>query len=114
MVNRKPNGDGKLFSFPLPPLPEDLPLPPLPVIHDKILYQRATTHTSLYAVARITHDLDTANYVQINDYEKMEYMGDRLLGKGHRLEDPKLMSQGCARTSLSMRCTRTCGKAWLQ
>lgn len=84
MVARKANSDNLLFGFPLPPLPADLPLPPLPPIHDRILYERATTHTSLYAVRRITHDFDTANYVQINDYEKMEYLGDRLLG-GHRV-----------------------------
>ena len=80
---RKPIGNNKLSAFVPPSLPMTLYLPPLPPIHDHTLRERATTHTSHLQVPKNTHDLDVENYVDINDYEKLEYVGDRILSEWH-------------------------------
>jgi dsRNA-specific ribonuclease len=80
-MSRNAHGSNKLNAFVLPPLPDSLPLPALPPISDPVLRDRAFTHTSLYSVARITHDLETSNYPEIQDYEKLEYIGDTIIGE---------------------------------
>jgi len=77
-------GDNKLSAFTLPPLPETLPLAPLPLINDPVLRDRAFTHTSVYQVVRVTHDVETDKYPEILDYEKLEYVGDAIIGKTTR------------------------------
>jgi hypothetical protein len=96
---RSPIGN-KLSAFVPPPLPEALPLPPLPQIHDRILYERAITHTSVLQVAKNTHDLDVEHYAEINDYEKLEYVGDRILSEWQQggLLRLALTSKACAWT----------------
>ena len=83
---RRHIGENKLNAFVLPPLPEALPLPPLPPVKDHVLRDRAFTHTSLIQVARLTHDLETHNYPEIQDYEKLEYIGDKIVGESERCE----------------------------
>lgn len=74
----------RLYSFALPRLPSDLPLPPLPPITDEQIRKVATTHTSVYQVNRDTFDLDTENYSEILDYEKLEFLGDKIIGELRR------------------------------
>ncbi|ORX37285.1 hypothetical protein BD324DRAFT_650889 [Kockovaella imperatae] len=62
---------------PLPPLPE-FPLPPLLQVQDEELKAVATTHTSFYALRRDRHDWSMTQRVM--DYEKLEHVGDGLLG----------------------------------
>ena len=90
---RKPIGNNKLSAFVPPSLPETLHLPPLPPIHDHILRERATTQTSHLQVPKNTHDLDVENYVDINDYEKLEYVGDRILSEWQHTLQVLLPSQ---------------------
>jgi hypothetical protein len=69
-----------LNAYVLPPLP-DFPLPPLPPITDKAIYLNCVTHTSVYSIPKRTHDLDTDDLPAILDYEKVEFVGDAILGK---------------------------------
>lgn len=80
MVRAKTYGN-KIYQFAMPPLPEDFALPPLPTIPVKRLRDIALTHTSFYGITKETHDLDTERYLQINDYEKLEFLGDKILSK---------------------------------
>ncbi|ORY29150.1 ribonuclease III domain-containing protein [Naematelia encephala] len=69
-----------LLNFALPPLPSDLPLPPLPEIKDQELRQQVFTHSSYYAVPRRATSLDVEGGDKLLDNEKLEHVGDGLLG----------------------------------
>ncbi|RSH90998.1 hypothetical protein EHS25_010174 [Saitozyma podzolica] len=70
--------DPNFSTYALPPLPPTLPLPPLPPITDPYLRRLAFTHASIHNLPRRSHDLGTNEVVE--DYEKMEHVGDALLG----------------------------------
>ena len=71
----------KVYTYSMPPLPSNLILPPLPPIPVKKFRDIALTHTSVYGVTKETFDLDTAKYTLINDYEKLEFLGDKILSE---------------------------------
>ena len=66
-----------LSAYALPPLPS-LALPPLPPINDPEYYEIVTTHASLRKSAHSNHELNPK--VMLKDYEKLEHVGDALLG----------------------------------
>ncbi|GFZ45058.1 hypothetical protein JCM24511_02784 [Saitozyma sp. JCM 24511] len=70
--------DPNFSTYALPPLPPTLPLPQLPPITDPYLRRLAFTHASIHSLPRRSHDLGTNEVVE--DYEKMEHVGDALLG----------------------------------
>ena len=67
---------------PLPPLPE-FDLPSLPPITDKDLRENTSTHTSVYGIRRDGREFNLNN--KVLDYEKLEHVGDALLGAGTAL-----------------------------
>jgi len=69
-----------LSRFLLPRLPE-FPLPPLPEITNPKLYKVAHTHASCYSNPKKYLDLDPKDWSSGEDYEKLEHVGDGLLGK---------------------------------
>lgn len=78
---RPPAHSQKFYSSLFCRLPEDLILPRLPPITDKKLEAVATTHTSFYRVSKFTFDLDVDKYTEILDYEKLEFIGDKIIGE---------------------------------
>jgi hypothetical protein len=67
-----------LSAYALPPLPA-LNLPPLPPIADPEYYDTVTSHASLRKGAHSNHELNPK--VALKDYEKLEHVGDALLGE---------------------------------
>ena len=67
-----------LNEFTLPTLPE-FHFPPLPQITDIDLRRTVVTHTSFYGVRRNKHDLYPET--RVLDYEKLEHIGDSVLGQ---------------------------------
>lgn len=67
-----------LNTLTLPDLPE-IPLPPLPPVTNADLLRTALTHTSLLSLPRKTLDLDPQ--YPVRDYEKLEHVGDAVLGR---------------------------------
>lgn len=65
--------------FTLPDLPH-LPLPPLPSIADSELSVLALTHKSNHQSPRRATDFDLSQGKNIVDYEKLEHVGDAILG----------------------------------
>ncbi|TYJ55186.1 hypothetical protein B9479_004120 [Cryptococcus floricola] len=59
-------------------LPVSLPLPPLPQIHDVFLRRQVFTHTSYIAARKKGEDFAQEEFQQ--DNEKLEFVGDSLLG----------------------------------
>lgn len=53
--------------------------PPLPPIKDKALYDVVITHSSFYQAPRTSMELHPTSMVE--DYEKLEHVGDAILGK---------------------------------
>lgn len=68
-----------LMTFSLPNLPS-FSLPPLPAIHDKELYTLAVTHSSNHSAPRRPNALDLTQEDKMIDYEKLEHVGDAILG----------------------------------
>lgn len=68
-------------SFILQNLPEDLILPPLPPITDPALERTALTHVSFHGIKRRDDDFDLEQAEEILDYEKLEFVGDGILGE---------------------------------
>lgn len=67
-----------LNTLTLPDLPE-IPLPPLPPVANAELLRTALTHTSFHQLPRRVLDLDPQQPVK--DYEKLEHVGDAVLGR---------------------------------
>ncbi|WRT67918.1 uncharacterized protein IL334_004892 [Kwoniella shivajii] len=70
-----------LFSYVLPPLPEN-PLPPLPAILDQSLYDQVITHVSIQQLTRrsvMAFAKPEEGYERATDYERLEHVGDGLL-----------------------------------
>ncbi|ODN91419.1 hypothetical protein L198_05933 [Cryptococcus wingfieldii CBS 7118] len=59
-------------------LPDSLPIPPLPEIHDVFLRRQVFTHTSYIAARKKGEDFAKEEFQQ--DNEKLEFVGDSLLG----------------------------------
>jgi len=66
----------------IPPLPDTIEFPPLPVIHYKRIEAQVFTHSSFYSSQpRKTTSLIQAPDQDLNmDNEKLEHVGDALLG----------------------------------
>lgn len=67
-----------LSPFNLLALPANMVYPPLPPINDERIYKMVTTHSSLYMDKKNSMNLDPKTMVE--DYEKLEHVGDALLG----------------------------------
>ncbi|ORY25939.1 hypothetical protein BCR39DRAFT_484974 [Naematelia encephala] len=74
-----PRDDFALSSMSMPPLPVDLPLPPLPHITNTDIYRVILTHGSMYQAVK-KFDLTGVDGDKIYDYEKVEHVGDAILG----------------------------------
>lgn len=61
-------------------LPNDLPLPPLPVIKNKEIEARVFSHSSLFTNARSGLKFGEEDH-ELLDYEKLEWIGDGILSK---------------------------------
>lgn len=68
-----------LLRYNLPPLPK-LDLPELPTITDPELSRQVFTHSSYYARPRKATSLDLEQE-KLLDNEKLEHVGDALLGR---------------------------------
>lgn len=78
----------------LPPLPRDIKLPPLPKISDTALEKLAFTHSSYHGRQKDRHGLDLT--VEHTDNEKLEHVGDSLLGTSGLLScDPSSWDRMC-------------------
>lgn len=64
-------------TAPLPPLPEDLVLPPLPTINNEAIERLAFTHSS-HAKQGKSGIFDMG---EVRDNEKLEHVGDSLLSE---------------------------------
>ncbi|TXT16032.1 hypothetical protein VHUM_00535 [Vanrija humicola] len=64
----------------LPDLPSDLLLPPLPPIADPHLARLAVTHSSAHQLPRRPTSLEFEADEKVEDYEKLEHVGDSMLG----------------------------------
>ena len=73
-----PSSLDMLSAYALPAIPH-IDLPPIPQIANPEYYEVVTTHSSLSKGARSSHDL--APKVGLKDYEKLEHVGDALLGE---------------------------------
>jgi hypothetical protein len=91
-----------LSAYALPPLPS-LALPPLPPINDPEYYEIVTTHASLRKSAHSNHELNPK--VMLKDYEKLEHVGDALLGAYRILYGRAFCLELCADACL-LRCIR--------
>ena len=69
-----------LNNFILPELPI-FDLPSLPMITDPTLYELAITHSSTHGLPRRAHELEIVEGDLVEDYEKLEHVGDGLLGQ---------------------------------
>jgi dsRNA-specific ribonuclease len=67
----------------IPPIPETIALPELPVIGDRQIESQVFTHSSFYSSQRkrTTTLTPPADQALNMDNEKMEHVGDALLGK---------------------------------
>lgn len=69
----------RLSALALPPLPQ-FHLPRLPPIADPTLSQTTVTHSSVHQAARNPQSLDLGPATRPDDYEKLEHVGDGILG----------------------------------
>lgn len=61
-------------------------LPPLPRVTDPNLHKLAVTRSSTHGLPRRAYELDIVQGDIVQDYEKLEHVGDGLLGQcGHSL-----------------------------
>ncbi len=67
-------------DYVLPELPL-FDLPPLPQVTDAELHKLALTHSSIHGLPRRAHELDIIEGDFVEDYEKLEHVGDGLLGQ---------------------------------
>ncbi|KAL1413185.1 hypothetical protein Q8F55_000936 [Vanrija albida] len=72
--------DHGLNTMVLPDLPSDLCLPPLPPIADAHLARLAVTHSSAHQLPRRPTSLEFEADEKVEDYEKLEHVGDSMLG----------------------------------
>lgn len=72
--------DHGLNTMLLPELPSDLVLPPLPPIADPQLARLAVTHSSAHQLPRRPTSLEFEADEKVEDYEKLEHVGDSMLG----------------------------------
>ncbi len=77
-----PPQENSLNVFVLPPLPDSLVLPPLPEITDPQLAKMAVTHASISQLPRISTTVELESGEVVDDYEKLEHVGDGILGEG--------------------------------
>jgi hypothetical protein len=71
-----------LGTYLLPDIPEHLThLPPLPEASNKDLERVAFTHTSVHQLPRRPESLTMDEGEKIEDYEKLEHVGDGILGQ---------------------------------
>jgi hypothetical protein len=61
-------------------LPNDLFLPPLPIIENKDIEERVFTHSSLYGNAKSGLKFQEEDH-ELVDNEKLEWVGDGILSK---------------------------------
>ncbi len=71
-----------LLRLALPPLPK-FDLPEIPPITDSELERQVFTHSSFYARPRKATSLDLDDGEKIMDNEKLEHVGDALLGESY-------------------------------
>jgi len=67
------------MTFHLPELPS-FPIPPLPAISDDELRTLALTHSSSHTGSRRAASIDLTPTDKTMDYEKLEHVGDAILG----------------------------------
>lgn len=77
------NEPTSLLRFTLPPIP-DLPFPPAPRIVDAQLERQVFTHSSLLKKRRQASSLSLDE--PIEDNEKLEHVGDSIIGESRRGE----------------------------
>ncbi|EIW67697.1 hypothetical protein TREMEDRAFT_64292 [Tremella mesenterica DSM 1558] len=70
----------QLADYHPPPLPNDIPLPPLPPITDPGLLKLALTHSSAHQLPHRPSEIVLDESRAVDDYEKLEHVGDALLG----------------------------------
>lgn len=63
----------------LPPLPLDR-LPPLPPIENEVIRTQVFTHSSAHGGPKKALDFEHDSSDKLKDYEKLEHVGDSLLG----------------------------------
>jgi dsRNA-specific ribonuclease len=76
--------DHSLMQWALPSIPISIAFPPLPTIQDHALERQVFTHTSYHQMKRnpTSFDVDSTQRTG-QDNEKLEHIGDALLGMSH-------------------------------
>lgn len=64
----------------VPKLPDDIRLPPLPVIKNKLIEKQVFTHSSVSGQARTRVNFEVGDG-KLQDNEKLEWVGDGILSK---------------------------------
>jgi dsRNA-specific ribonuclease len=72
-----------LSHWSIPDLPDNLVLPPLPTLNDPTTREQVFTHASLHGQPRRATDFNLDDQPVIGDYEKLEHVGDAILGISH-------------------------------
>ena len=64
----------------LPPLPL-VSIPPLPRINNPDIERLVLTHSSHHGLPKAREEINLAEDAAVEDYEKLEHVGDALLGR---------------------------------